>query len=395
MVVCESAEPPAVVRELLASRGLDVVRARSFHEARDPACLAEIDAVLICESPGGWSNRNLDGDLQLLADALVSHRLMGVVLSPGASGVAPGDENAFMLASPDASADELWGRLSTVRQYRPFLNGLEDQVATMQRLGKKLNQDLVEVDRELRLASRLQRDFLPSRLPEVGDVRFAALYRPATWVSGDIYDVRRLDEAHVGFFLADAVGHGVASGLLSMFIMKAVVGKRIEKGGYTIVPPGEVLARLNKELAEQELPHSQFVTACYATIDTATCELTFARGGHPHPIYVSPDGRCSEVKTVGGLLGVFPNEDFPNVTLVLEPGAKLIIYSDGVEDAIICRRQREQGRVSFTPEFLDSVRSPAQTCLDALATRLDRFEGSLQPADDQTCLIVERLPQTD
>jgi len=383
------------VRELIASRGLEVVRAGSFREARDPTRLSEVDAVLICDPLKGDPRRGTSGDVGLLGDALISHRLMGVVLSPDTSGVVPGDDHAFVVTSCDASADELWGRLATVRQYRPLLDGLEEQVAIMQRLGKKLNQDLVEVDRELRLASRLQRDFLPKRLPEISDVRFAALYRPATWVSGDSYDVRRLDEQHIGFFLADAVGHGIASGLLTMFIKQAIVGKRIDDGGYTIIEPGHVLATLNVELASQELPHSQFVTACYAIIDVETHRLTFARGGHPHPIHVTADGRCGEVRTVGGLLGVFPEEEFPSISLSLDRGEKLILYSDGLEDEIISHRRRERGLVGFTRHFLEFVRRPARACLEALSDHLDRSEGSLQPADDMTCLIVERLGPAD
>ena len=75
------------------------------------------------------------------------------------------------------------------------------------------------------------------RLPEVGPIRFGALYRPATWVSGDIYDVVRLDETHVGFYVADAVGHGMPAALLTMFIKKALLTKRILGHTYEILPP--------------------------------------------------------------------------------------------------------------------------------------------------------------
>src|SRR4029078_8146606 len=156
----------------------------------------------------------------------------------------------------------------------------------MQRLGKRLNQQFVEVDQELRLASRLQQDFLPRSFPEVGEVRFAALYRPATWVSGDVYDVRRLDETRVNFYLADAVGHGVAAGLLTMFIRQSIVGKRVEQDSYQVIPCDEVLGTLNNQLAEQELPNCQFVTACYGVVDAHKSIVTFARGGHPHPVHV-------------------------------------------------------------------------------------------------------------
>jgi len=315
---------------------------------------------------------------------------MAVVLSSGTSGVVPSD--ACMTVSAEISADELWGRLAAVRDFRPQLRRMTDQVATMQRLGKKLNENLVEVDQELRLASRLQRDFLPQCFPEVNDIRFAAFFRPATWVSGDIYDVRRLDETRVGLFLADAMGHGVAAGLLTMFIKEAVVDKRIGRNDYHLVPPSEILEVLNNELANQDLPNCQFVTGCCAVIDTAIGELTFARGGHPHPVHVDAAGQCHQIETTGGLLGVFPDETFPSATLRLEPGEKLVFYSDGLEDMILARRSRDTDATVFTPEFLAAAGHPSQVCIDALAHCLDNVEGSLEQEDDQTCLIVEHLP---
>src|SRR5690606_36381489 len=146
------------------------------------------------------------------------------------------------------STDELWSRVATVRNYRPLLQHLEGQMVVMQRLGKRLNQQFVEVDQELRLACRLQRDFLPEVFPAVGDIRFTGLFRPATWVSGDVYDVRRLDETTLSFYVADAVGHGVAAGLLTMFIRQLMVGKRVRRDGYDVISPEEVLSTLNDHL---------------------------------------------------------------------------------------------------------------------------------------------------
>jgi serine phosphatase RsbU (regulator of sigma subunit) len=364
-----------------------------WRQACDPANLSTVDAVLVCQDPiveaadfDVWQRH-----LQLLADSLRAHRLTGILLQAGSFELPRGIDGALMPVSREATSDELWGRICTVREYRPVLRQMDEQVAVMQRLGKKLNQQFVEVDQELRLASRLQRDFLPRSFPEVNDVRFAALYRPATWVSGDLYDVTRLDETHIGFYLADAVGHGIAAGLLTMFIKQAVVGKVIETDRYRLINPSEVLGRLNVELAKQELPNCQFVTACYACVDTATHQITFARGGHPHPIHVTADGRCSEVRTVGGLLGVFAEEAFPSTCLKLERGEKLIIYSDGLEDVIIAGRDRQDGGVQFTPEFLKSVRSDVNDFIGALSARLDGAEGSLAPFDDMTVLAVERL----
>jgi sigma-B regulation protein RsbU (phosphoserine phosphatase) len=304
----------------------------------------------------------------------------------------PGNEEVLTPISSEVSPDELWGWLVAVRQFRPRLRRLSDQVVSMQRLGRKVNENLMEVDQELRLASRLQRDFLPRSFPEVCDLRFAASFRPATWVSGDIYDVRRLDEHHFGFFVADAMGHGVAAGLLTMFIKEAIVGRRVQENEDAILPPGEILADLNNELAAQQLPNCQFTTACYGWIDVRTHQLVFARGGHPHPIHVDPEGRCREVETPGGLLGVFPDGEFPSESIILEPGDKLLLYSDGLEEVVVPGRD-ESGKARFTSVFLEAMRLHAQECLDYLARHLDGLEGSLQPSDDQTCLVIERLPR--
>jgi len=392
LVIAEASELPLVVRELHASGKIELIHTKTAREACNPAYLSKVDAVLLCDL---FDNRivNLESsEIQLLADALVSNRLCGIVLSADASEVISYDNDAFVIVSKDISSDELWGRIAMIRRYRPFLLRIEEQVSTMQRFGKKLNKQFVEVDQELRLACRLQRDFLPKSFPEIGQIRFAALFRPATWVSGDVYDVRRLDETHIAVYLADAVGHGVAAGLLTMFIKQAIVGKRIQNEEYAIVDPSEVLASLNAELTLQELPNCQFATACYAIINTETNELTFARAGHPHPIYVSSNAECSELRTVGGLLGVFDNETYHSKKFVLQPGEKFIIYSDGLEHLIISKRMRENGDVQFTPEFSELVNQPAESLIQTLSAHLDQSEGSLQPDDDMTVLVIERLP---
>lgn len=401
VVVGEPGELPLGVRELIASRNLDAVHVPNCRQACEPGLLSRADAVIVCGSGPSSAADSQDfrvageyrQQLRLLADALASHRLTGIVLSPGGHGVASGDEDPVMLVGPEASADELWGRIAAVQQFRPLLQRMEEQVSGMQRLGKKLNEQFVEVDQELRLASRLQRDFLPKMLPSIGDVRFHALYRPATWVCGDVYDVQRLDETSIAFYLADAVGHGVAAGLLTMFIKQAIVGKRIYQDGYVIVPPHDVLERLNSQLADQQLPNCQFVTACYATIDLSTHEVCLARGGHPHPIRVGRDGTCVEIRTVGGLLGIFHGESFPSTSLVLEPGEKLVVYSDGLEDMIVSRRERDDGQTHFTSEFLEMVRLPGTAMMRSVEDHLNAAEGSLQPSDDMTLVVVERVAE--
>src|ERR1700722_13506486 len=104
------------------------------------------------------------------------------------------------------------------------------------------------LNEELRLAARLQQDFLPKTLPQLGPVHFHTLFLPAGYVSGDFYDSMRLDEKHIGFYIADAVGHGVPAALLTMFIKHALATKQISAGGYRLLSAGATMGRVNETL---------------------------------------------------------------------------------------------------------------------------------------------------
>src|SRR5439155_5857770 len=146
------------------------------------------------------------------------------------------------------------------------LDALRLEVNALRRRDQTLHFYLSRVDDEMRLAARLQQDFLPKSLPQVGRVHFHTLFRPAGYVSGDLYDVMRLDEKHVGFYMADAVGHGMPAALLTMFIKNALVTKEIGAGGYRLLAPGETIAKLNEALVGQNLSYATFATAIYGLI---------------------------------------------------------------------------------------------------------------------------------
>ncbi|HEY7090533.1 MAG TPA: PP2C family protein-serine/threonine phosphatase [Tepidisphaeraceae bacterium] len=243
------------------------------------------------------------------------------------------------------------------------------------------------VDEEMRLAARLQQDFLPKSLPQIGRVHFHTLFRPAGYVSGDLYDVMRLDESHVGFYMADAVGHGMPAALLTMFIKNALVTKEITSSGYRLVAPGEALARVNASLIGQNLSHAQFATAIYGFINAETLELNFARGGHPNPVVLRADGSTMPIDADGCLLGIFAEEVFTTSKIQLEPGDRLLIFSDGIEVAfghepgIDTQRWRDEleARRNLTSEEL----------ITSLADIIDQQNGSLTPKDDLTIILAE------
>jgi sigma-B regulation protein RsbU (phosphoserine phosphatase) len=291
---------------------------------------------------------------------------------------------------PDVTLDELVGKIGTLTNVVPLVKGLERELDTLHRLGDQLNKHFGEIDQELRLAGRLQRDFLPRHMPEAPPYHFAVLYRPATWVSGDMYDVFRIDEHHLGMFVADAMGHGVAAGLLTMFLRQALVAKQVDGDSYAIVRPAEALENLHKCLVRQDLPNCQFVTAAYAIIDTRNGHVRLARAGHPYALHVRAGGAVREVVHSGSLLGLadMPAE-FEEATLTLAPGDKLIFYTDGMEDAVVVPRTDGADQTVFTDDLKSWALLSAADMVTAVNGQLDCAAGSLNPADDITLLVLE------
>jgi serine phosphatase RsbU (regulator of sigma subunit) len=243
------------------------------------------------------------------------------------------------------------------------------------------------LDEELRLAARIQQDFLPKTLPQVDDVHFHALFRPAGYVSGDLYDVMRLDEHHVGFFICDAVGHGMPAALLTMFIKRALVTKEILNTGYRLLEPGETIGQLNQALVDQNLSQATYATALYGVIDTKTLQVSFAKGGHPAPALLRAGGQLQFPEATGALLGIFPNEEFAVTRLQLAKGDRLFIYSDGIEVAFCGDDLSDHER--WHDELRRRTHLPTEALLQELSAEMDRQSGSLEPKDDLTVIALE------
>lgn len=264
---------------------------------------------------------------------------------------------------------------------------LRDELNLRRRRDETLNFYMQRLDEEMRLAARLQQDFLPKSLPQVGPLHFHTLFRPAGYVSGDLYDVTRLDEEHIGFSIIDAVGHGMPAALLTMFIKRALVTKEIIPGGYRLLQPAEAMAQVNEALIDQNLSQATFATALYGIVNTSTLTVTFARGGHPSPILLTREGAMEEINAEGGLLGIFPGETFSEGSVQLSTGDRLFIYSDGLEIAFA--KDQTMDMRQWRAELYARRHLSMEQLLTDFSDHLDQEDGSLAPKDDLTIIVLE------
>lgn len=345
-----------------------------------------------------WIDNDDDGRLFELIDQLQGHHLP-VMLSGRDVSAAPATtlHDGVIACPPDTDAQTAATMLAALHSQAGGFAAMRAEVELMRLHGAGMVDQMSKVDEELRLAAQLQREFLPRTLPRVGGLAFGVMWRPASYVSGDIYDVQRLDEEHVGMFIADAVGHGVPAALMTVYIKRSLVTKQIDPdhpNHYRIVDPGEALARLNAEMVNQRTDKVRFATAAYAVINTRTLHARVARAGHPFPMLLRAGGDTQMLKPDGGILGVFEEQAFEQCDVQLQPDDRLLLYSDGFEMAFPERGGQQAGRVAnnrYEREFENLRTGPFDAKLAELGSLIDTQAGSLNQRDDLTVVgaVVE------
>ncbi|MFA5292486.1 MAG: PP2C family protein-serine/threonine phosphatase [Phycisphaerae bacterium] len=243
-----------------------------------------------------------------------------------------------------------------------------------------------QLETQLKMAGAVQRDFLPQTLPDSEKFKWSVAFMPADWVSGDIYDITRLDEKHIGFYLADAVGHSMPAALLTMFLKQAVQMRQTIGNKYKIFSPLEVVDNLNEKMFAQHLSGCQFATCCYCLLNTQTMNLSYCRAGHPYPILIRGNNPPQQLQTRGSLLGIFDNANFEQNSIQLVPGDKLLLYSDGAEPFIGSAENNVS--LEFSKWFLEVVKLPAQAITSEFES-ITRQHKTFAELDDISLIVLE------
>ena len=341
---------PQEIKHLLKERNLSykLLRIDKFGEARNELGLVGTVIVDAVDSEAAQQQklaRIIETlEMENIGVILITNRekvpVKSFSLSPSKSSFSMGGMTEAV------SIDELWTRVSVNLAYRKKSDGIAvkpaippKQIQTIykNKLAEQLSMTGALVDNlteQLRLAGLVQQDFLPTQLPNTERVKWASVFLPAEWVSGDIYNAVRIDEKHFGFYVADVVGHGMPAALLTIFLKQALVMRTTVDNAYHIFSPAEVMKNLNKKMATQKLSGYQFATCCYCLLNTETLEMTFARAGHPYPILLRRGQEPKQLEVRGSLLGVFKEAEYSEDKIQLQQGDKILLYSDGAEPFI-------------------------------------------------------------
>ncbi len=311
-------------------------------------------------------------------------------------------QTGALIADSDDAVEITCATLHALLHRQGEVMELRQEIVLATRCHGGLRGEMAKIHEELQLAAIVQREYLPQELPSLHGVSLAAMWRPANYVSGDIYEVVQLDDDHLGLFLADAVGHGVPAALMTMVICQSLRMRERKGSDLRIIAPSEVMQRLNAEMIRRQDRSSRFVTAVYAVLNCRSRVMTIAGAGHPPPLLFHADGRSTLVETEGGLLGVFKDEEFAQVEFELELNDRIMLYSDGFEQAFPPKTANGYETRLPTEVYRDefkrfSGKGTPQETIDAITARIDMQSGSLHQADDLTliCLHAGPLPTDD
>lgn len=350
----------------------------------EPAGARAAPALVVCgpEEPRGMA--------RALVDRMHQLQIPGVLLRPGRDDVDHLAGSGVLVEPLDAAPTKLAAMLYALGERQPLVEALRSELRVLSAYQSGVRDEMDRVHDELHLAALIQRDLLPAELPRRAGVEFAVMFRPASYVSGDIYDVVEVDGGRIAFLLADAVGHGVPAALLTMVISRALRAPRPR------FDPADAVQTLNNDMVRMQRGRSRFATAVCGVIDPRTHEVTLCVAGHPAPLRMF-EGEMTPIDTGGPLLGVFESEAFESETFTMRDGETLLLYSDGFETAFPGEDAGDvnaQKRLQLSA-YLDELRrlpwpgtseAPLSGAIDALGVRVDSQPGSLRQMDDLTAL---------
>jgi sigma-B regulation protein RsbU (phosphoserine phosphatase) len=240
---------------------------------------------------------------------------------------------------------------------------------------ESLQQQRIEED--MRLAAAIQADLLPRSAPVVPGYSVCGKTEPCRPVGGDYFDFDH-DGRTLHFALADVSGKGTGAAML-MVALRATVRAHWRDGALT-----QATARINRTF-HQTVPPDKYATFFVARLDTMTGRLEYVNAGHNRPLLIGADGQWQRLEVGGTIIGAFPDATYEQESVVLEPGACLLVFSDGISDAWHNQEDADHHLVKLALE-----RRPSEVT----ALRSTIFE-SVEPAnDDRTLIIVERLAET-
>jgi serine phosphatase RsbU (regulator of sigma subunit)/anti-anti-sigma regulatory factor len=284
---------------------------------------------------------------------------------------------AFDFLPKSPRMEEMSVSVRNALERRRLLAEREQLHRELQRKVRELEETSELLRRDLERAEVIQRALLPPSPPAMDGYCVHAVYRPGQHVGGDLYDVVRLGERHLAFYLADATGHGVTSAMLSVLFKQRLVLVDPKTG--LALAPAAVLGAVNRSLCQAHAAPGLFLTAVLGLLDTMDSSITLASAGHPPVLHLRAGRETRLIRRTGPALGLAPDASFRQERLQLAAGDRILLYTDGLIPSGTERELEQLERLLSKP--LSSVQEVMAQLHGAAPAGADR--------DDVTILLID------
>ena len=241
-----------------------------------------------------------------------------------------------------------------------------------------------ELESGVEAAAKIQKTFLPKKLPELPEAGFGFYFKEAKGVCTDYCDVIFARRDRIALVVADVAGKGIISGMI-MTSLRALLHLVTN----TTKSVSTILDWVNKSIADKNIDIDHYAALSYVSYSLETNELEYASAGHQAMLmWRAAEGRVETVSTEGETLGVDRNTEFKERKLTAAPGDIIILYTDGLVEAI--NPQGEQYGVSgLSKAVAGNSEASAKEIAAAVRRDLKDFTGSATLHDDQTLLVMK------
>ena len=262
-----------------------------------------------------------------------------------------------------------------------FVGAVTDITAAKQAEAAAL--DKARLDHEIEIASHIQQTILPKSLPDLPSVAVAGSTIECHSVGGDCFDVISLEGGRLGFFVGDVTGKGISAALLAT-LLQGVFFTTAKMD----LPLPDIFSRVNKYLSERTAD-SRYATVFYGVLDTTGC-FEYVNAGHVPPLIVRRSGALEglALASLNCPVGMFGETKYESASAKLDPGDFLVIYSDGVSEAVSKEREFfEEARLrGIIGEFKGKM---AQELTTAIWEGVKTFTAGAPQSDDITVLVIQ------